>query len=414
MANVDWVNQLKLRASIGIAGVAAGKSGTSSVTTVAVYPGDIMYTNNESFNTISARGNSTLTWEKSRTLNIGVDVALWRNKLSGSIDFYNKYSYDVLSESTVPAISQGTTRATFNNAAVLNRGVELTLSTDMPVAGDLRWNATLNYAFNHNEVKEYNLTTSFLGIAPGYVEGYPVDLIIGLHLAGYTPEGFVLVQGKDGTQDIITDYETSHFMEEILRNEGETIDSNNWMYYLGTLTPKSNLSFTNVFSWKGLNLSFMLTGRFGYHVYKSDLFDPTFAGTASYSKQLDDMFQIYDEGYANQDSYKGLPLYTDESYKVLSGTWGYMYTSNSNMSSSFAYIKGDHIRLNEVYLGYDLPESILSKQEVFNRINVYARASNLGLIWSANGKMDPDYAVGNLKPIPTFMFGVKLGFKNGK
>ena len=85
MSQVNWINQLKLRASYGIAGVAAGKSGTSSVTTVATYPGDITFSANEPFNTISARENSSLTWEKSRTLNIGVDAALFGNKLSGSV-----------------------------------------------------------------------------------------------------------------------------------------------------------------------------------------------------------------------------------------------------------------------------------------------------------------------------------------
>ena len=78
------------------------------------------------------------------------------------------------------------------------------------------------------------------------------------------------------------------------------------------------------------------------------------------------------------------------------------------------YIKGDHIRLNEVYLGYDLPDSWLKRQKVFNRINLYAQASNLGLIWSANGKMDPMYTIGNVKPVPTFTLGLKLGFKDWK
>ena len=76
------------------------------------------------------------------------------------------------------------------------------------------------------------------------------------------------------------------------------------------------------------------------------------------------------------------------------------------------FIKGDHIRLNEIFLGYDLPQSLLAKQGVFSRINVYAQASNLGLIWSANGKMDPNYPLGSLKPMPVFTFGLKLGFKN--
>ena len=413
MSQVDWVNQLKLRASYGIAGVAAGKSGTSSVTTLAVYPGSIVYSHNEPYNTIAARGNETLTWEKSRTFNIGVDASFFGNKLTGTVEFYNKYSYDVLSEATVPAISYGANEATFNNAAVLNRGVELSLSTNIPIAGDLRWNGMLNYAFNRNKVKEYDLRTSFPAFNPGYVEDFPVDLITVLKPAGYTPEGFVILQGKDGTQEVIQSYETSHCTEQILRNEGQTIDDNNWAYYLGTATPTSNLSFTNTFSWKGLTLSFMITGRFGYYVFRNDYFT-NYMNQAHYSKQLDESFRVYDEGYANQNGYSAFPLYNDENYPIFSGAYAYMYTYNASLSFPTMYIKGDHIRMNEVYLGYDLPESLLSKQGVFSRVNVYARANNLGLIWSANGEMDLDYTVGTMKPMPTFMFGLKLGFKNWK
>lgn len=412
MSQVDWVDQLKLRASYGIAGVAAGKSGTSSVTTLATHAGDITYSANQPFNTISTRENNTLTWEKSRTFNLGVDAAFFGNKLSGTVEFYNKYSYDVLSAATVSAISQGTTERTFNNAAILNRGVELSIGTNIPIAGDLRWNGILNYAFNHNEVKEFKLQTSFLAFTPGYVEGYPVDLINVLKPVGYTPEGFVILQGKDGTLETIVDYETSHCTEQVMRNEGQTIDENNWAYYLGTATPKSNLSFTNTFTWKGLTLSFMITGRFGYWCWRTDLVYPSI--TNSYSKRLDDMFRVYDEGYANQSGYSEMPLYNDDNYADFQANFGYMYTYTSCLRFKQNYIQGDHIRMNEVYLGYDLPESVLSKQGVFSRVNVYARANNLGLIWSKNGEMDPDYMVGTMKPMPTFVFGVKLGFKNWK
>ena len=414
MSQVDWVNQLKLRASYGIAGVAAGKSGTSSVTTLAVYPGSIVYSHNEPYNTIAARGNETLTWEKSRTLNVGVDAALFGNKLNGSIEVYNKYSYDVLSDATVPAISCGSNEATFNNAAVLNRGVELSLGSNIRIAGDLRWNGMLNYSFNHNEVKKFNLQTSFPAFNPGYVEGYPVDLLTYLNAVGYTPEGYVILQGKDGTLETIIDYETSHCIEQIMRNEGQTIDENNWAYYLGAATPKSNLSFTNTFTWKGLTLSFMITGRFGYWCLRSDQVYPDSYTNAYFPARLDKMFEVYDEGYANQDNYVDMPLYNDDNYAGFQAGYGYMATYNASLNFKENCIKGDHIRMNEVYLGYDLPESVLSKQSVFDRVNIYARANNLGLIWSKNGEMDPDYMIGTMKPMPTFMFGLKLGFKNWK
>ena len=254
---------------------------------------------------------------------------------------------------------------------------------------------------------------SFYAFFSAYVEDYPVDLINVLKPAGYTPEGYVILQGKDGTLEVIQSYETSHSMEQVMRNEGQTIDDNNWAYYLGSATPKSNLSFTNTFTWKGLTLSFMITGRFGYYVFRNDYFTNDMNQT-HYSKQLDNAFRVYDEGYANQNGYSAFPLYNDENYPIFSGAYAYDYSYSASLYFSNSYIKGDHIRMNEVYLGYDLPESLLSKQGVFSRVNVYARSNNLGLIWSANGEMDPDYTVGTMKPMPTFMFGLKLGFKSWK
>ncbi|WP_279130484.1 SusC/RagA family TonB-linked outer membrane protein [Butyricimonas virosa] len=410
MSGISWIDQLKVRASYGIAGVAAGKSGTSSVTTLEVWSGFPQYTNNESFNTIATRGNETLTWEKSRTLNIGLDIAMFNHKLFGSIEFYDKFSYDVLSSATVPVISQGTNKATFNNAEMLNRGIEFSLGSDLRIVGDLKWKGTLNYAYNHNEVKKYDLKTSIPAFNPGYVEGYPVDLHFILKPAGYTSEGFILLQGKDGTQEAIVDRASSHSLEQIARQDGETVNDNNWVYYLGSATPTSNLSFSNQFSWKGLTLSFMITGRFGYYVRPNDAFYDT--NSSHYSKQLDEAFKVYDEGYANQTSYSAFPLYNDANYETYKGGYGYMYAYNASRNFRSSFIKGDHVRLNEVYIGYELPERWLSRQSVFRRVNIYAQASNLGILWSANKDMDPDYPVGNVKPMPTFTFGLKIGFKN--
>ncbi len=414
MQKVSWVDQLKLRVSYGIAGVAAGKQGTSSVTTVAVYPGSLVYSGNESFNTIAARGNNTLTWEKSRTLNIGADVAFFGHKLSGSIEFYNKFSYDVLANTTVPVISQGETSMLLNNAEILNRGIEFTIGSDLPVAGNLSWSGMLNYSYNHNELKKFGYTGPYMPVGPSYVVGHPIGSVGVLKAVGYTQEGYVLLEGKDGTRETIMDYNSSHVMDFVIPREGETFNDSNWAYYLGTLAPTRSLSFSNQFSWKGLTLSFMITGQFGYYVSTTsfDSFSPDSRNSAAYSKRLNRALEVYDEGYTNQTSYSELPLYTDSNVDAFRSGETYSATIGAAMYFKSSFVKGDHIRLNEVFLGYDLPENLLAKQGVFSRVNIYAQASNLGLIWSANGKMDPDYPIGSLKPIPVFTFGLRLGFKS--
>ena len=294
------------------------------------------------------------------------------------------------------------------------RQVEFSISSDLPVIGDLSWNGVLNYSYNHNELKKYGYTGPYIPVGPAYVVGHPIGSVGVLKPVGYTSEGYVLLEGKDGTQEAILDYDSSHMLDYVIPREGQTFDDNNWAYYLGSMEPTSTLSFSNQFTWKGLTFSFMLTGQFGYYVMSSsyDSFSPDSRNLAAYSKRLDKAFEVYDEGYANQTSYSELPLYTDDNVNVFRGGEAYSSTIGASMYFKNNFIKGDHIRLNEIFLGYDLPQSLLSKQGVFSRVNIYAQASNLGLIWSANGKMDPNYPIGSLKPMPVFTFGLRVGFKS--
>ena len=249
-------------------------------------------------------------------------------------------------------------------------------------------------------------------VAAGYVEDFPIGFVACFKPAGYTPEGYVLLQGKDGSKEAILDMETSRYFDYVTPAERQNFDDNNWAYYLGSSVPTSNLTYSSQFAWKGLTLSFMITGQFGYYVNTMDILDVN-TNKASYSKQLDKSFEVYDEGYGSQSAYSAFPLYNDDNYEGFrNGAYDWTLLSATFFRNN--YIKGDHIRLNEVYLGYDLPDSWLKRQKVFNRINLYAQASNLGLIWSANGKMDPMYTIGNVKPVPTFTLGLKLGFKDWK
>lgn len=410
LKDVKWLNMLKVRASIGIAGVSAGKRNNSTVTTVSTFPGDITYTNNEPYGTIAMRGNPSLTWEKSRTLNIGVDFDLFNSKLYGSIDYYNKYSYDVLAKTTVPTISQGVSTASFNNAKVTNKGVEVSLNSNIRIAGDLRWNGNFNLAYNSNKVLEYNVTSQSPAFNMDFLEGYPIDAISVVKFKGYTKEGFVILQGKDGNDETIMDNKTSHLADQIERQNGKTLDDLNYYYYLGTSTPKYEMGFTNRFSYKGITLSFMITGRFGYYVYNNDIFS-TDMNNPYFNKQLDRSFKAYDEGYANQKKYVAFPLYNDDNAGTFTSAMAYNYTYNMQLKNIDSYSKGDHLRLQEVYLGYELPKSLLDKQKVIKGATVYAQATNVGIIYSAKKGLDPDYTYGNIKPMRTFTFGVKVNFK---
>jgi hypothetical protein len=87
-----------------------------------------------------------------------------------------------------------------------------------------------------------------------------------------------------------------------------------------------------------------------------------------------------------------------------------MYYSNLARAVDQFYVKGNHIRLNEIYLGYDLPNKLLGNAgKYIHNINFFVQARNMGIIWAANDmKIDPDYLIGTIKPMRTYTFGVKF------
>lgn len=402
MANVDWVNLLKFRFSAGEAGVAAGKTGNSTVTTLSVSSGDIKFSNNEPYNLISKRGNPDLTWEKSRNFDVGVEFDFWNSKLSGNLTYYHRYSYDVLAGAQVPVIAQGTSQSTFNNAAILNSGFEMTLGSRMAASNGFTWNGRLNFAYNRNMLKSYHVTNT--STRPNLHEGVCLNPVWVYHLKGYSPEGYFILQGKDGKEEIVVNRQTLHYYDNINEAAGEHVFDYNWTTLLGSKTPTCNLGFTNTFTYKGLTLSVLITGKFDYYFQYSRTFS-TRLGDVHYSSNLDKAIEVYQEGYQNQD-YITLPLYNETNKEVFKEIWGF-YSSLLREDRS-SYLRGDHIRLDEVYLSYDLPKCLLAKQQVFQQVNVFVQAKNLGVIWSANGLMDPDAPRGYMKSRPMFTFGLKF------
>ena len=122
------------------------------------------------------------------------------------------------------------------------------------------------------------------------------------------------------------------------------------------------------------------------------------------------MRSVHSEGYDKQSKYTVMPLFNEANKDVFNTGSTWMYMSNLVSSAENFYRKGDHLRLNEVYFGYDLPGPILGSQTLFNNINIFIQARDLGLIWSANKEFDPDYLIREIKPMKTFTFGLKLNF----
>ena len=415
LKDTRWVDFLKLRVSWGEAGLAAGKGNTASVTTIATGTPSLIYTNNEPLNTIASRGNPSLTWEKSRTLDLGFEFRLWRDKLYGNFTWYNKYSYDVLSSATVPIIAQGVSTATFNNAEVSNKGVEVSLGTKFKITKDLEWNGVFNFSYNKNRVLAYHVINT--STRPTTYPGYPLGALWVRNLIGYTEDGIIIQQGKDGTQEIVVNLVTAHTNDSLDGASGETPEDYNWTFYLGPNASSfpCHIGFNNSFTYKGFTLSFMLTGKFGYYFSKGGTTLDLSQSRSSFSKNLDKSIEVFNIGYDKwTGGFADIPIQNEKNADLLnnSSLLGNVYHASTLVdASSWSYAKGDHIRLNEVYLGYDLSGKKLGIDKVINNINIFVQAKNLGIIWCANkDKIDPDFPLESIKPMQTYTFGIKMNF----
>ncbi|MFS3008410.1 SusC/RagA family TonB-linked outer membrane protein [Bacteroides thetaiotaomicron] len=159
LKDVNFLDNLKLRTSYGIVGnqeissyqSMAQVDATSSRYTDYVFGGTLA---NGSRTSILAQPD--LTWEKSRQFDLGLDFAFFKNRLSGSIDGYYKYTYDLLYNVPLP-LESGYRTALVNVGAMKNRGIELTLNSVNIDTKDFTWQTSLNYSFNKNEIdKLYN------------------------------------------------------------------------------------------------------------------------------------------------------------------------------------------------------------------------------------------------------------------
>jgi TonB-linked SusC/RagA family outer membrane protein len=247
LREVNWINNLQLRASYGIGGN-IGRN-TAPYMTAQYYPGNLGNTG-----AVLAPPNKDIRWEKTRTINVGVDFDLLRNRLLGSLEYYHKKSTDLLAIiNGSPTQGFGYATLTTNNGAIDNSGLELNLSGQIIRKADLVWTSTLLYAYNRNRVKHISLEPSAydsrLTLPLSYpTVGNPYNALYAYRYAGLSPEGEPQIYDADGN---------------ITTGQVQDADA---IVYAGTTVPVHSGSFNNVVRWKDFEFSALITFDFGHKV----------------------------------------------------------------------------------------------------------------------------------------------------
>ncbi|GGA92155.1 SusC/RagA family TonB-linked outer membrane protein [Puia dinghuensis] len=330
--------------------------------------------------------NPALRWERVHIINAGLDFGLKGSRLTGSIEYYLKSGLDLIGFSPVDPT---TGVATFegNTADMINHGLDLTLRVEQPI-GAVRWNSVLLFSFVRDKLTRYLAK-------PGAVQDYfntqtinplvgrPLYSVYALRWAGLSPangdpQGWF--QGK-----VSTDYAGML-----------STDSLGYLRYKGAANPTVFGSFRNSFYWKQWGLSFNIIYKLGYVFRRNSIFyyDVFYGGSKGHPD--------YERRWQNAGDEKRTNVPSLD------------YPADPNRDNFYRYAevlveRGDHVRLQDLQLSYELARAAHAKLPV-SAIRFYLYANNLGILWKANhAGIDPD----NVSTIPTprtLALGVKVDY----
>jgi TonB-linked SusC/RagA family outer membrane protein len=386
-----WLPVLQLRATYGYNGN-LNKSATA-VTTIQQLSNSYYF--GLPYAQIASPGNPELRWEKDRMVNFGLDFGLKDNLLSGSIEYYLKEGIDLFGNSPL-APSTGLSSFFGNTADTKGHGWELTLNLQTITTRNFHWTTNFLLSYAQDKVTRYDVpfdAANYLSANADANSGYsltptvgkPIFSIYSYRSAGLThttgdPQGYL--NGK-----ISTDYAS------IIGTA--TFDS---LHFNGSARPTTFGSFRNTLSYKSFSLSFNILYKLNYFFHRTSItyasLYQTWVGHKDFSKRWQ---QPGDETKTKVPSMPSLAN--------LNGNRDNFYRNSDALVD-----KGDHIRLQDITLSYDLDNPVWAGR-AFSHISVYCYINNVGILWKANHDgLDPDLFASGL-PLPrTIALGIKTNF----
>ncbi|WP_316748648.1 SusC/RagA family TonB-linked outer membrane protein [Pedobacter gandavensis] len=359
--NIAFLPYLKLRATYGIQGNV--NNGLSAYSTILYQPpsGITPFT----FAFLKNPDNLSLRWEKVGQLNLGIDFGLKNNRLSGSLEYYEKRITDLLALSPLDYIS-GFISTTLNAASMRGTGVDLQLHS-VNLNRTVTWSTDFLLSYQQNKVTEYLTPTtptvnSYLNdVLPNPIPGKPAYSIFAFKWAGLNPE--------NGNP-------RGYLNGQISENyTALTNPSFNDLQYMGSAVPVYYGSLRNTVSWKKLDLSANVIFKFDYYFRKTSI---------DYSNLVTNGIGHGD--FSNRWLNPGDETKTDVPSLIYSPN---AFRDTFYTSSEILVSKADHIRLQDITLSYHIQKS----NWYLKNIKVYGNVSNVGILWRANKQnLDPDYS----------------------
>lgn len=337
LKSVKAIDQLKLRLSYG----AVGNQGINPYQTQALL-GRTAYSwdNTPAYGYRPATiGNPDLRWETSTTQNAGLDFSLFNGRIAGSVEYYITNTTDLLAPQPLPT-SRGFGGYITNIGQTRNKGIELTIGSVNVDSKGFKW--TTDFIFNRNRESIIELANGKVDdIASGRFIGQPLTVFFDHKKVGIWQSNETDLAAKFGDKVGQVKIEDSNLDGKINANDRQI---------LGSAVPDFTLGITNRFTFKGFDLSFFVFGRFGQMI-RSRFHTDQNSLAGRYNNLNIDYWTPN-----NPTNEFPQPVVTQEFPKF---------------NSSLQYFDGSFIKIRNINIGYNVPESFASKLKM-DGLRIYA------------------------------------------
>jgi len=360
MKNVNTIDNLKLRASYGV----AGNQGTAPYQTLGA-----LSANYYNFGTstagqspayvVSTLADPTLTWQSTAETNIGLDFGILRDRITGTIDVYNQNTKNIIVNNILPP-SNGATSQISNLAKTNDKGLEINInSVNIQSTNGFTWTTSFNIAFDRNKVTGLP-NGSLADINDGWFVGFPSTVIYDFKKIGIWQTGDpgltaqtapVQLPGQIRVKDVDGDGKITSADEQII----------------GDFQPQYTAGLTNRFSFKRFDLSVALDARMGMMVEVPYLgADPGNGGYSFFEQGRNNQLKVDywtptnpTNAFPKPDASAAAPLY----------------------GSTLSYVNGSFIKVRTINFGYTFPSKLLQRAGI-SSLRIYFTAENPFILYS--------------------------------
>jgi TonB-dependent starch-binding outer membrane protein SusC len=406
---VEWLNELKLRASWGKTGYDGNTDPLNQYTLYGSSIGETYYNIYGSNSPVQGfravrLGDPNTGWQEDIVTNIGFESVLWKNKMAVTLDWYSKKAKGLLFPATLPDILGGATPPNTNLGIIRNSGVDLSISSKGRWSSGWLWDAAIIFSAYENQVLKINALPYYIPLAAGdqgkyFVRnevGHPVSSFFGYKIIG------IFKDDDEVANAPVQDAKFPGRFRYSDTDKNDTIDARDRIHF-GNPNPDFTIGFNMGFTYKNFDFSAFFYGSFGNEVLNILQTKTDFFANGTNSKSKDLLYNSWTPGN------------TTASIPIIENEYNF---SNIAVENNYAIEDGSYFRSKSLILGYTLPKDLLQKMKM-EKLRVYIQAVNLFTITKYSGP-DPELSgssaafgidFGNYpNNQKQFVFGINLNF----